>query len=276
MSDFETRLRASGLETFGALYSLYEGYVFDAADPEKLGRVKVLVPEIDVNNPIDTWFRPASMHAGYAHGWFWPPNDGDSVIVCFQRGNPRQPLWYFGGPYSTEQTPYAATLGYPEGEGTTPTRRGFVTQTGHSLILNDEKGKEAVDLVWSNTEKVASLSFFPDGSVQIKNAAEAYVLLDVENKSITVEDVENGNTITLNSDGISIKTKGKVSIGGATALEVAADKIALGDGANQAAVLGNALVDWLNSHTHPTGAGPSGPPVPVATPSLLSQILKVK
>ncbi len=45
--------------------------------------------------------------------------------------------------------------------------------------------------------------------------------------------------------------------------------------ANQKAVLGDALLTWLNSHTHPTGVGPSGPPTVQAPQTLLSQKVKL-
>lgn len=41
---------------------------------------------------------------------------------------------------------------------------------------------------------------------------------------------------------------------------VKAEKIKLGDGAQQAVVLGDDFMQLFNSHTHPTGVGPSGPP----------------
>lgn len=42
------------------------------------------------------------------------------------------------------------------------------------------------------------------------------------------------------------------------------------ESASQPVPLGTALLQWLNAHTHPTGVGPSGPPVVPADPSLLS------
>ena len=41
---------------------------------------------------------------------------------------------------------------------------------------------------------------------------------------------------------------------------IKADKIKLGEGATKAVVLGDDFMQLFNSHTHPTGVGPSGPP----------------
>lgn len=50
-----------------------------------------------------------------------------------------------------------------------------------------------------------------------------------------------------------------------------ADKIKLaGSGASQKVVLGDAFMQLFNTHTHPTGVGPSGPSLQPMTPSQLS------
>lgn len=55
------------------------------------------------------------------------------------------------------------------------------------------------------------------------------------------------------------------------AVIVKAQKITLGsDAATEPLVLGNSLLQLFNSHTHPTGVGPSGPPATPLTPSHLS------
>jgi hypothetical protein len=52
---------------------------------------------------------------------------------------------------------------------------------------------------------------------------------------------------------------------------VKAQKIQLGsESALEPLVLGNAFLQYFNTHTHPTGVGPSGPPTPPMTPAQLS------
>jgi hypothetical protein len=61
---------------------------------------------------------------------------------------------------------------------------------------------------------------------------------------------------------------GKIAINSSNAI----GSILLGGlAAAQKAVFGDALLLWLNTHTHPTLVGPSGPPTVQATQSLLSQ-----
>ncbi|MCH9650653.1 MAG: phage baseplate assembly protein V [Deltaproteobacteria bacterium] len=53
-------------------------------------------------------------------------------------------------------------------------------------------------------------------------------------------------------------------------VEVTADKIKLGKSAAEPLVLGQTFMQLFNSHTHPTGVGPSGPPTPPMTSGQLS------
>ncbi|MBS1693061.1 MAG: hypothetical protein JST91_12650 [Actinobacteria bacterium] len=52
---------------------------------------------------------------------------------------------------------------------------------------------------------------------------------------------------------------------------ITATKIQLGAAAAEALVLGNSFMNLFNTHTHPTGVGPSGPPVQPMLPTHLSK-----
>lgn len=83
-----------------------------------------------------------------------------------------------------------------------------------------------------------------------------------------------GNSIVLDSNGITIVSSkdininvngdAKVTSSGKTTIE--ASTIELGEGAAESVIKGDAFKTLYNAHTHPTGVGPSGPPVvPMAT-----------
>jgi uncharacterized protein involved in type VI secretion and phage assembly len=66
------------------------GIVKDIVDPDKLGRVRVLVPAIDSSN-LSGWaqvVRPygVSMDASFS------PEQGDQVLVAFESGDERRPI----------------------------------------------------------------------------------------------------------------------------------------------------------------------------------------
>lgn len=87
--------------------------------------------------------------------------------------------------------------------------------------------------------------------------------------------------VTLN---LGSSTQLEVTVGGERRLlindgkvSVVADLVELGaEAAAFAAVLGERLLAWLNRHTHPTGVGPSSPPLEPAAADLLSTVVKVQ
>ena len=60
-----------GFEYFGVYYGKYRGTVIDNKDPEKLGRVKVNVPQVSGKNIMDTWAWPSGLVGGDDFGAFF-------------------------------------------------------------------------------------------------------------------------------------------------------------------------------------------------------------
>jgi hypothetical protein len=216
---------------------------------------------------------------------------------------------YFGGWWGEEELP--AEFQYTNGR---PERRGIVTRAGHSLVFTDEADAERIRLLWHKPDdedealadptktadrtlgKFAFLSFNPDGSIQLVNANGSNINIDATNKGLVLMD-EHGNTATLDEEGIGLVDKdgnfismggGEVTIMGSSkahlispTLNLKAGTIFVGDGALQPAVLGTALLTWLNAHTHPvagpaTGPAGAGAPGPALPSTLLSSSVRVK
>lgn len=89
-----------------------------------------------------------------------------------------------------------------------------------------------------------------------------------------------GHLISLDDEGgvivIAEASGAEVRITGDGEVIVTADKIKLGANAGEALVLGDAFKTLFNSHTHPTGVGPSGPPTQPMSASHLSQVSKTE
>jgi hypothetical protein len=85
-----------------------------------------------------------------------------------------------------------------------------------------------------------------------------------------------GHRIVMDDDGGVVilangNDKAEIRLTQAGEVIVKAQKIKLGsDSATEPLVLGNTFLQYFNSHTHPTGVGPSGPPTPPMTPGQLS------
>jgi hypothetical protein len=93
-------------------------------------------------------------------------------------------------------------------------------------------------------------------------------------------DTQNGGTdkeklrivVKMNDDEIRMEKSG-----GKQKVIVKSENIELGEGAVEKLVLGSTFLTFFNSHTHPTGVGPSGVPVvPMSDPQHLSQVSKTK
>src|ERR1051326_3105131 len=78
------------------------GTVLDLADPEKLGRVKLRLPQFD--DQQTDWARMASPMAGKDRGFFFQPEVGDEVLVGFENGDPRR-AYVLGALWSKVDTP---------------------------------------------------------------------------------------------------------------------------------------------------------------------------
>jgi uncharacterized protein involved in type VI secretion and phage assembly len=112
-------------------FSIYKGRVADRNDPNKMGRIKVIVPPIFGDEPHDYWAEPKGMFTGNRTGAIFIPKVDDLVWVTFENGDARYPVWEYG-PYQEME---AITDLYDDnGE---PTRSVIQTTSGHRVVMDD-------------------------------------------------------------------------------------------------------------------------------------------
>lgn len=104
LKDFKRKLTQYGLEWFGRYYGSYKGVVVDAADPEKLGRLKLRVPDVYGDNLLDEWALSKGVMSTKGGGIWMMPKEGDTVWVEFENGDPEYPIWNYGW-FSEEDGP---------------------------------------------------------------------------------------------------------------------------------------------------------------------------
>ena len=169
---------AAGL--LGAVNGLQIGKVTNIhEDPSSEYRVQVRIPMID-NQEQGVWARIATLDAGNNRGSFFRPEIDDEVVVGFLNANPNNPVIL--GMLNSSALPSPLEPEEPNNE------KGFVTRSELKFIFNDDKK-----------------------SVVLETPAGKKITVDEDQGVIQLED-ENSNMVTLNSDGISMETNGKISL----------------------------------------------------------------
>lgn len=144
-------------------------------------RVRVILPGLD-SATGKVWARLSSPDAGLGmegqgRGYFFRPEKGDEVIVGFFNDDPRQAV-ILGSLYSSKNVPPPGWENLDEKNSF----KGIVSKTGIAIAINDE-----------------------DQTLTFSTSAEQSVCVDEKNKKIEIIDI-NQNTITLDENGVHIKT----------------------------------------------------------------------
>ena len=198
---------ASDPTSQGRIPGMSIGIVSDNADPEALGRVKVIFPWLS-DTYVSAWARTMQIGAGKGgYGFLFIPEVGDEVLVGFDRGDIDHP-YVIGNLYNGIVRPEPPI----EAEGGVPSRR-IMSRMRHMIEFDD--GPEALGITITDGDQTVSIK------------------LDAEQQSITITSagqvtIEAAEAISLKSGAdIGIEAGGSVSIQGA-AVEVSGQMISLG------------------------------------------------
>ena len=235
-------------------YGKYRGLVVDNADPEQLGRLKVKVPSVLGGDVVTGWAMPCTPYGGSANqGFLFIPEVDAGVWIEFEEGDLEFPIWvgtFWSKPGGDSELPkLKKDVGSDEtGFQDPPTAKIIKTVAGHTIELEDADSKEMIRIVDGKNKHVITLD--KDG-IKIVGGANS------------------GNKITMDNNGITIKSK-IIKIGDSVSAEPL--------------VLGTSLVDALNQwvtlklamHTHIGNLGaPTTLPIPqLLPPDLMSALSK--
>ena len=181
--------------TRGRFYGKYRGIVTDVDDPDKLGRVVALVP--DVLDETETgWAVPVVPFAGKKHGLVILPEVDDGVWIEFEQGDTSRPLWTGCWWGKNDEIPEVGK----------PKARALVTTDGHKLVLDDE-GSE-VQLLHSGG---AELKMTDDEVTITIGGAELKMTSSDISISIGGSEIKlTSSDLTLKSGGAQVKLAGAV------------------------------------------------------------------
>ena len=248
-------------------YGKYRGFVVDNADPEKRARVRLRVPSV-LGDTVTGWALPCLPFGGLAEqGLFLVPEVDAQVWVEFEEGDISYPVW-------TGTFWQAAGDPPPEAALDEPTTRLLQTPSGHRLQFDDEPGEERFLL---HHPSEAEIEIDPDGTIALTDANGAKVTLDADAGELTVEDA-NGNVMTMTASGTTVEdangNKIEMAASGVTVkgtqIVLDGSQVMLGGAGGEPIIKGQSFLTLFMTHVHPTGVGPSGPPIPQGEMSTLS------
>jgi uncharacterized protein involved in type VI secretion and phage assembly len=182
---------------------VYPALVDDIVDPDGQGRVKVTLPwsPDGAGGSYAAWARLATLMGGPGRGTWFVPDRGDEVLVAFEGGDPRRP-YVLGGLWNGSDAP-PETM---DGAGANA-RKVIRTRTGVTVTLDDTDGQQQLRLETPGGQRLT----LHDGP-----------------GSATLEDA-NGNSVRLESSGITVTAAAKVTVNAATA-EVSAATLTVNAG----------------------------------------------
>ena len=183
----------------GRWYGVYPALVSDISDPEGLGRVKVVLPwsPDTAGERYEAWARMATLMGGNNRGSWFIPDENDEVLVVFEGGDPRRP-YVIGGLWNGTDAP-------PESmdESGNNYLKIIRSRNGIKLTFDDQDGQEQLIVETPGGQKV-TLKDGP-GSVEIVDS--------------------NGNSVKLETSGITINASAKVTLNAGGPVEISASLV---------------------------------------------------
>jgi uncharacterized protein involved in type VI secretion and phage assembly len=163
-------------------FGKYRGTVVNNLDPQRMGRIQALVPDVTGSLP-SSWAMPCLSVGGPQSGMFTVPVFGSGVWIEFEQGDPDYPIWtgcFYGS--ATEVPPMAKTV--PPGvPGIT-----FQTPLQNGIMISDVPGPTGGILI--QAAKGASITI-NDVGITISNGQGAIIALQ-------------GNTVDVNGGALTV------------------------------------------------------------------------
>ena len=199
-------------------YGKYRGIVTHNNDPEKLGRLRLLVPSLfggtfadgqaSSDDLVTDWAWPCVAAGGLGNqGSLFVPEVGAKVWVEFEEGNLDCPIWvgtFWAKPGGDSELPKPnGPDGIEQGEvQDPPTRRIIKTKKGHTLQFEDKDGEELILIAYKVDDEHYHV---------VKLDADGISLTDAKENRITMTDsaftLTSKVDFTLDASGKKVEIK---------------------------------------------------------------------
>jgi hypothetical protein len=145
-------MNGNGIRKF---YGRYRGTVANNVDPQRLGRLQVVVPDV-LGDESCVWAEPATPLDGSNMGIFFVPDNNTGVWVEFQQGDPNYAIWTGGWRGSTSDEPDAASAAAPTNppiilQTRTQNQLIISSSPGEGLTLQTSAGTQGPQIVITST-----------------------------------------------------------------------------------------------------------------------------
>ena len=213
-------------------YGVTVGEVTNNQDPDKIGRVKVMIH--DKFDEFETdWARIASLYSGNERGFFILPEVGDEVLVTFRNGDMREP-YVIGTLWNKKEMPPEDNSDGKNNIKVLHSRKGhqitiddndeggFIeikTENGTSILL-DNKDKGIIKI--ADKAKKASAEF-NGNSGEIILKGDSKVTISAKSSKIVIDGQKNAIQIT-SSAKIEVKSA-QIGITASATLDLKSDGI---------------------------------------------------
>ena len=170
----------------GPWYGVYPALVADINDPDGQGRVKITLPWSPDSGAdrYEAWARLSTLMAGNKKGSWFVPDVNDEVLVAFESGDARRP--YVIGALWTGRDEAPGSM---DGAGNND-KKILRSRNGVTITLDDKDGQEQLTLETPGGQKLTMKD--GPGTIELRDA--------------------NGNTVKLESSGITITASARVQI----------------------------------------------------------------
>lgn len=187
----------------GRWYGVFPALVTDVGDPDGQGRVKISLPWTPDTGAarFEAWARLATLMGGNNRGSWFVPDAGDEVLVAFEAGNPRRP-YVVGCLWNGRDAPPERMDGGGKND-----KKVLRSRSGVKITLDDASGQEKMILETPGGQKIT-----------LKDGAGAVEIID-----------SNGNSVKLETSGITVTAAAKVTINAST-VEVSAGMVTVNAG----------------------------------------------
>jgi uncharacterized protein involved in type VI secretion and phage assembly len=203
MSPAPTGLDRDLIAGAGLWPGVYPAVVSDIVDPDGQGRVRIKLPwAADVDGArYEAWARLTTLMAGNNRGTWFIPDVDDEVLVGFEGGDPSRP-YVIGALWNGQDSPPDSM----DGSGNNY-RKVIRSRNGVIVTLDDTDGTEKLTLETPGGSRVT----LADGP-----------------SSVVIEDA-NGNSVKLETQGITVTASAKITINAST-VEVSAGMVTVNAG----------------------------------------------